>query len=124
MSITANSCYAAAGCVGRFVNPITDVCWKCLFPITIAGFKVVSSSMPDTNASGRLICLCPKPWIPIPVPGIPVGFWEPVRLVDVTKSPMCMVSLGGLSFGTATQKGMKDEAEGSAFYHIHGMSTQ
>nr|WP_284525031.1 TraU family protein [Orientia tsutsugamushi] len=57
MSITANNCYAAAGCVGRFVNPITDVCWKCLFPITIAGFKVVSSSMPDTNASGRLICL-------------------------------------------------------------------
>ncbi|KJV86007.1 conjugal DNA transfer TraU domain protein, partial [Orientia tsutsugamushi str. UT76] len=47
MSITANNCYAAAGCVGRFVNPITDVCWKCLFPITIAGFKVVSSSMPD-----------------------------------------------------------------------------
>nr|WP_284525246.1 TraU family protein [Orientia tsutsugamushi] len=41
MSITANNCYAAAGCVGRFVNPITDVCWKCLFPITIAGFKVV-----------------------------------------------------------------------------------
>ncbi|KJV53216.1 traU family protein [Orientia tsutsugamushi str. Gilliam] len=119
MSITANNCYAAAGCVGRFVNPITDVCWKCLFPITIAGFKVVSSSMPDTNASGRLICLCPKPGIPIPVPVIPVGFWEPVRLVDVTKSPMCMVSLGGLSFGSATQKGMKDEAEGSAFYHIH-----
>ncbi|WP_371218830.1 TraU family protein [Orientia tsutsugamushi] len=79
MSITANNCYAAAGCVGRFVNSITDVCWKCLFPITIAGFKVVSSSMPDTNASGRLICLCPKPGIPIPVPSIPVGFWEPVR---------------------------------------------
>nr|WP_284525167.1 hypothetical protein [Orientia tsutsugamushi] len=31
-----------------------------MFPITIAGFKVVSSSMPDTNASGRLICLCPN----------------------------------------------------------------
>ncbi|WP_371220113.1 TraU family protein [Orientia tsutsugamushi] len=60
------------------------MCWKCLFPITIAGFKVVSSSMPDTNASGRLICLCPKPGIPVPVPCIPVGFWKPVRLVDVT----------------------------------------
>ncbi|KJV54125.1 conjugal DNA transfer TraU domain protein [Orientia tsutsugamushi str. Kato PP] len=31
----------------------------------------------------------------MPIPGIPVGFWEPVRLVDVTKSQMCMVSLGG-----------------------------
>ncbi|KJV70904.1 putative membrane protein [Orientia tsutsugamushi str. TA716] len=26
MSITSNNCYAAAGYVGRFVNPITDVC--------------------------------------------------------------------------------------------------
>ncbi|KJV50977.1 traU family protein [Orientia tsutsugamushi str. Gilliam] len=75
-----------------------------MFPITIAGFKVVSSSMPDTNASGRLICLCPKPGIPVPIPGIPVGFWEPVRLVDVTKSPMCMVSLGGFHLEALLKK--------------------
>ncbi|KJV50979.1 traU family protein [Orientia tsutsugamushi str. Gilliam] len=25
----------------------------------------------------------------------------------------------GFPFGSATQKGMKDEAEGNAFYHIH-----
>ncbi|KJV55349.1 TraU family protein [Orientia tsutsugamushi] len=60
--------------------------------------------MPYTNASGRLICLCLKQGIPIPVPGIPVGFWEPVRLVDVTKSPMCMVSLGGLSLEALLKK--------------------
>ncbi|KJV85930.1 putative conjugative transfer TraU domain protein [Orientia tsutsugamushi str. UT76] len=62
--------------------------------------------MPDTNASGRLICLCPKPGIPIPVPGIPVGFWEPVRLVDVTKSPSNVYGKS-LRFviGSATQKG-------------------
>ncbi|KJV54851.1 traU family protein [Orientia chuto str. Dubai] len=110
IAITINSCYAVVGCTGRFANPITDVCWKCLFPITIAGFKVVSSSMSDTNAPEDLICFCPRT-------EIPVGFWEPVRLVDVTKSPMCMVSLGG--FDTSTQKGMKDDSDGSAFYHIY-----
>ena len=25
----------AAPCEGRFVNPITDVCWSCLFPLTL-----------------------------------------------------------------------------------------
>ncbi len=24
-------------CKGQFINPITDVCWECLFPITIGG---------------------------------------------------------------------------------------
>ena len=28
---------AAAGptCQGRFMNPITDICWSCVFPLTI-----------------------------------------------------------------------------------------
>ncbi|MGH6977792.1 MAG: hypothetical protein ACRED4_00630, partial [Brevundimonas sp.] len=36
---TAMAAGAAAGvnptCSGRFVNPITDVCWSCLFPLTL-----------------------------------------------------------------------------------------
>jgi conjugal transfer pilus assembly protein TraU len=28
------SAHRAPGrCTGRFVNPITDICWSCLFPI-------------------------------------------------------------------------------------------
>lgn len=115
---TSNYCYAAIGCVGRFVNPVTDVCWKCLFPITIAGVKVMSSTMADTSSPRNILCFCPRPLIPVPMPGIPVGFWEPARLVDVTKSPMCMVSLG-IDLGTNSQKGMKDDIEGSSFYHVH-----
>ena len=117
--ITTNYSYGFTGCVGRFVNPITDICWKCLFPITIGGVKIVSSPMADTNSPRQIICFCKRPGIPVPVPGIPIGFWEPVRLVDVTKSPMCMVSLGGISLGTSMQKGVKDDIEGSSFYHIH-----
>ncbi|MEX0502654.1 hypothetical protein AB3X55_03560 [Alphaproteobacteria bacterium LSUCC0719] len=22
-------------CTGRFVNPVTDICWDCVFPITV-----------------------------------------------------------------------------------------
>lgn len=35
-------------CTGRFVNPMSDICWSCLFPITICGLKV-SPSGEDTG---------------------------------------------------------------------------
>lgn len=38
------------GCNGRFVNPISDVCWSCLFPITILGVKIVGGG-PDTPST-------------------------------------------------------------------------
>ena len=28
---------AGDGCQGKFMNPITDVCWSCAFPITLFG---------------------------------------------------------------------------------------
>jgi conjugal transfer pilus assembly protein TraU len=31
----------------------------------------------------------------LPTPGIAVGFWEPIRMVDVTKEPFCFVGIGG-----------------------------
>ncbi|WP_234000704.1 TraU family protein, partial [Erythrobacter sp. HI0019] len=37
---TATPAMADAGpgrCTGSFVNPITDICWSCLFPISIGG---------------------------------------------------------------------------------------
>ena len=118
----SGSANAKIGCTGRFTNPITDICWSCLFPITIAGIKIVDGD-PDTAApkfplAPLPVCACLRPGIPAPVPGIPIGFWEPVRLVDVTKSPMCMVGLGGISLGSSPQKGYKEDGVG-AFYHVH-----
>ncbi|KJV77142.1 putative conjugative transfer protein TraU [Rickettsia hoogstraalii str. RCCE3] len=72
--LLGNYSYASIGCVGRFVNPITDVCWKCLFPITIGGVKIVSSSMADTNNPRQIVCFCPKPSIPMPVPEFQLDF--------------------------------------------------
>lgn len=83
-------------CVGRFVNPITDICWRCIFPITIAGLTVAKGE--DTATPRSLICRCPHP----PYIGIPISFWEPVRLVDVTRTPYCMVNLGGIRMGPST----------------------
>ena len=110
-------------CSGRFVNPITDICWSCLFPISIGPVKVNGGGREDTSNPGQIPCFCPKPPIPL-VPGIPVGFWEPVRLVDVTRVPFCMVSMGGLKMGNSTVGYGVHGANGSrrtqnSFYQVH-----
>jgi conjugal transfer pilus assembly protein TraU len=110
-------------CSGRFVNPITDICWSCLFPITIGPVKV-SGGREDTKNPSHIPCLCPKPNIPLPVPGIPIGFWEPARLADVTRVPFCMVNMGGIKLGNSTVGYGIHGANGSrrtqnSFYQVH-----
>jgi len=82
-------------CEGRFVNPITDVCWACIFPITIGNVPVAQGDQPDTPNPGMPIQFCPV-GIFYRV-GLAIGYWEPVALTDVTRSPYCMVNLGGFN---------------------------
>lgn len=110
-----------AKCVGRFINPIKDVCWSCMFPITIAGMKV-SPNGEDTSNPKEILCRCTRPF---PRIGIPISFWEPVRLVDVTRTPYCLVNMGGLSMmksGIKSQGGVDNAPGGrmrSSFYQVH-----
>lgn len=77
-------------CEGEFLNPISDVCWECLAPITIGKIEVAPSSKFDYGNPGNPFCFCP------PIPGIAIGYWEPRRLIDMTKKPWCFPNLGGL----------------------------
>ena len=80
---------APGSCTGKFVNPITDVCWSCLFPLSVGGAHIWPSvaGRADTDNNPTLpVCLCGSP---SPRIGVAVGFWEPVRLVDVTTKPWC-----------------------------------
>lgn len=111
-------------CSGRFVNPITDICWSCLFPITIGPVNINRSGREDTPNPAQIPCWCPRPPIPGLVPGVPVGFWEPSRLVDVTRVPFCMVNMGGLQLGNSTvgygvhgTKGLSTTQ--ASFYQVH-----
>src|SRR3546814_640270 len=79
-------------CTGKFVNPVTDVCWSCLFPLSVGGLKIFPSDRPDTDNPDLPICACGSP---LPRIGVAMGFWEPVRLADVTMKPWCFASLGG-----------------------------
>lgn len=115
---------AYSNCVGRFVNPITDICWSCLFPITIGGMRV-SSAGEDTENPRDLVCRCPMTTPPYTRVGFPISFWEPVRLIDVTRTPYCLVSLGGISLMSQGIQGRGSVANNSgnrirhSFYHVH-----
>lgn len=109
-------------CHGSFVNPITDVCWSCLFPITIGSMPVVHSDMSDTDNPRLPVCACMTPF---PRIGISIGLWEPVALTDVTRHPYCMVNLGGFQMDSIPSlylNGTVETAnsnENHSFYHLH-----
>jgi conjugal transfer pilus assembly protein TraU len=122
-----NSAYANFPCSGHFVNPITDICWSCLLPITIGPIPVAMGGgikNRDIKNPTSPLCLCTK--ANIPIPGVAVGFWEPARLVDITRTPYCMTNLGGVQMGptnltkvSSYHRGYGKHIEHTSFYHLH-----
>ena len=114
----------APKCGGTFVNPITDICWSCLFPISLGAIPVWPSGRPDTKNPASPICVCPWDVPPFFRVGLSVGYWEPVRLMDVTKKPYCFTNLGGtridlgLSIGGKAQ-GQSDNEDDTGSWHVH-----
>lgn len=120
-------------CRGRFVNPITDVFWKCLFPIKIAGITIISGPeegkpVESEDKVDSPICICPLSGPPFIRIGIPIAYWEPARILESVKDPFCFPSLGigfgGLSGGTlqgtsasdATSKNKRQQAVQAHWY--------
>jgi len=88
------------------------------------GIDVVKGN-PSPQVSRDPICFCPRPSLPAPVPGVPVGFWEPVRLVDITRTPYCLVNMGGISVASSGINYRGDIEENTddgthhSFYQVH-----
>jgi len=87
----------AQTCTGKFMNPITDICWSCMFPLTIGSAAILTMDQEDIENVGSPICMCGPP--PFGKIGVSIGFWEPARQVDVTRTPWCFTSLGGKKIG-------------------------
>ena len=110
-------------CSGTFVNPITSVDWDGIFPISIGSTTVdTAGSDADTSNPKSPVCICPEPvgWRA----GITIGYWEPFALTDVTRSPFCMVDLGGIQLKLSNMlgSGEVDNANssfGDGFYYVH-----
>ncbi|MDB2613581.1 TraU family protein [Chlamydiales bacterium] len=85
---------------GKVINPITDICWECIFPIKVAGVNVTPESK-DASHSNKKVCSCAGT---PPKIGIPLSFWEPSYIVDVTRHPYRLIGMGGISVGKETLK--------------------
>ena len=59
-------------CSGKRINPVTDICWDCLLPITLGGSTIKSGSNPDTSNPGSTFCRCPPASVGLPVDSL---FW-------------------------------------------------
>ena len=116
---------AGGACNGEILDPIADVAWNCVFPISIGAIAVPKSDhhKPDTENFSSPICLCKL--IP-PSPGLAVGYWEPIRSVEVTKEPFCMVGLGGIKLIpenlSLIGRGSDDRELSDSYHHLHWYS--
>ena len=105
-------------CTGSFPNLITDVCWDCVFPISMGAGLVnigVTGDDYDTGVGHSPVCICTNN-LSI---GTPIGFWEPRYMVDVTNVPGCLPLLGGISI-TPPYNAEELGAYAPNNAHIHG----
>ncbi len=110
-----------AVCKGKFFDPITDVDWWGIFPVTIGGITIFKSpikspSVPDSSP----ICICGKP--PKLKIGITFSFWDPARLIETVKDAWCFPTLGiGLSSTGFLNgsSGSNAKPDKSTFYQAH-----
>ena len=84
----------ANSCSSSFLNPITDISWKCMFPVTIAGIKMGGNQDDDSrNNHTSPICSC-KLNSGLRTLGLRTSFWEPSRIIDTVSDPYCLMPLG------------------------------
>ena len=93
---------ADSACEGRFVNPITDICWSCIFPLSLGSIKVSQGKVPDTANPSMPIQICPAPPPLFRRIGLAIGYWEPMALTVAATAP----STSGQSARTSFRSGM------------------
>ncbi len=81
---------AKATCQSKIINPLTDICWHCVFPVTIGGVKLFGTNIDTpTDTIKNPVCICGNKQI-----GLTVSFWEPLRMVETQKDPYCFNVIG------------------------------
>src|SRR5438309_5880624 len=86
MGLALTSHAGSATCTGKFPNPITDICWSCILPLSIGSASIANFGDQEDipNPSGP-VCSCGVN----PTIGLSVGFWEPARHVEAVRKPFC-----------------------------------
>ena len=103
---------------------ITSVPWKELFPIRIGLAKLGSGKEPNDRAKTSTgLCFC-EDSAGVFHPGVTTGFWRPQRLIELTRSPGCLMALGGHKLPIVDQRrwgtlGSANIPKGLTYMHAH-----
>lgn len=112
-------------CGGRMPNPVSDICWMCIFPINIAGVvPITANQVPNHDAPPPTMCACPMALPPYVRWGFGVSFWETARFIEVVRQPYCSPTLGGVEMDSgsplwAGTNHSQSRGTGWSFYHAH-----
>ncbi|MEL9687533.1 TraU family protein, partial [Escherichia coli] len=71
---------ADSACEVRFVNPITDICWSCIFPLSLGSIKVSKGKVSVTSNPSMHIPICPAPPTLFRRIRLAIGDWDPKPL--------------------------------------------
>jgi conjugal transfer pilus assembly protein TraU len=124
----------AGKCENTFPNLVSDICWKCFFPIRIGGRIVMKAAdipdnvdtqnVDDFNPS-EYTCFCDDER-GVPTAGIYVSFWEPARVIEVIMRPGCFSFLFGMDlgknmdlFGAYGERGWYMTPDDKVYYNVH-----
>ncbi len=103
---------------------ISAVPWKELFPIRIGLAKLGSGKEPNHRAKAKTgLCMC-EDSAGMFHPGVTTGFWRPQRLIELTRSPGCLMALGGHKLPIVDQRrwgtlGSANIPKGLTYMHAH-----
>jgi len=123
---TVQAAEAACPAYNIFGRIMSDICWDCMFPITVAGVPFGGGSKPPGAANPGFICSCPDkngvPWF-----GFPYSSWQAARLIEVVRRPYCSPTLGGTVLQITQSRHMGGTSESSGdpneirttFYNYH-----
>ncbi len=118
----------AGSCRGKIINPITDVCWSCVFPIKLGPVSVGSNGNKDVETDAKDLCMCVS-GTNITI-GLNMSFWEPIRTAEIVRTPYCFPSLGGLDLDVGIRApahgrtpNKSKSARRSSFYQVHWYHT-
>lgn len=128
LGLSLGSAVAAGPCSGKVVNPVTDVCWDCLFPIKVMGVKLSGNGVNDPETDAPAVCTCGA-GVTLRL-GVNMSFFEPVRTAEIVRQPWCFPSLGGIEIAgpRAPAHGRSSSrndlgGRNTAFYQVHWYHT-
>ncbi len=116
-----------AACTNKsFLDPITDIDWDCIFPMSIAGIPIDMGEHPPDDTDNEFYCYCSDRYLA--GYGFPIQYWEPALIVDTVADAWCFPAIGAdmssdtdknLSGSLNTSIGQGDANHAFQQYHIY-----